>query len=218
MQPTPHDWLSIRRISSNLSRRLTNFPRVLRQSNTANQKPKTQKPLTSATHHDPRVHLASISFLPPSPSYDSVMSGFEIVGVVFAVLPLFTKAGELYAQSPLHKAVLTAPRDEKLADFYTYFWWEIYELESHLDTLIDKLPGLSEDRKCRIKENKNLDELNKDSDVLQAMLDFFPEREYLAFQTVMSKVLKLLAQLIKDDTVHISKSERVSPIQTFEAS
>jgi len=145
------------------------------------------------------------------------MSGFEIVGVVFAVLPLFTQAGKLYAQNPLHKAVSSAPRDEKLSDFYMYFWWEIYELEAHLNTIIDTLPGLSEDRKRQIKKNKDLDELNKESDVLQAMLDFFPEREYVAFQAVMAKVLKLLAQLIKDDTLHISKVERVSLSLTFEA-
>jgi len=39
------------------------------------------------------------------------------------------------------------------------------------------------------------------------MIDFLPERDYEAFQTIMSKVLKLLAQLIKDDTVRISKSQ-----------
>jgi hypothetical protein len=139
------------------------------------------------------------------------MSGFEVVGIVFAVLPIFTKAAKLYAEAPFHKAIFSAPRNEKLSDFYMYFWWEIYELDAHLNTLIDTLPSLSEERKRRIKQKRDLDELSKDSDVLEAMADFFPEREYLAFQNVMSKVLSLMAQLIKDDTLHISKSERVSP-------
>jgi len=139
------------------------------------------------------------------------MSGFEVVGVVFAVLPIFTKAAKLYAEAPLHKAISSAPRNEKLSDFYMYFWWEIYELDAHLNTLIDMLPNLSEERKRWIKQKRDWDELGRDSDILDAMAEFFPEREYLAFQNVMSKVLKLLAQLIKDDTLHISKSERVSP-------
>jgi len=138
------------------------------------------------------------------------MSGFEVVGVVFAVLPLFAEAGKLYAQGPMHKAFSPAQRDEKLASFYMYFWWEVFELQNHLQTLIDKLPHLSEETKCRMVSTRDADSWDKDSEIAQALADFFPERECQAFRTIMDKVLKLLSHLVKDDSLHISTSERVT--------
>ncbi|KAK3384602.1 hypothetical protein B0T24DRAFT_93051 [Lasiosphaeria ovina] len=135
------------------------------------------------------------------------MSGFEVVGVVFAVLPLFSKASKLYAQNAaaFHQAIYPKKRDEKLAEFYDTFWWDVYILRSQLEQVVSNLPRLSEERKQEIKASRSLDNWDKAADVGQALKDFFLSgNDYLAFQKVMSKVLSMLARLVKDDSVHIS--------------
>ncbi len=77
--------------------------------------------------------------------------------------------------------------------------------------LADSLPNLTEERKAQIIESRDLDNWDKATDVAESLEAFFSsDDDYLAFQKVMSKVLDLLARLVKDDTVHISKSDRVS--------
>ena len=140
------------------------------------------------------------------------MSGFEVVGVVFAVLPLFIEAGKAYVHhgSALHKAVKPSIRDDKLVDFYESFWWETFELRKQIEKVVTDLPQLSEERKNQIISSRDIDGWDKSKDVGQALREFFAtEDDYLAFQKVMSKILDMLARLVKDDTVHISRSEKV---------
>jgi|SRR3569833_193642 len=142
------------------------------------------------------------------------MSGFEIAGVVLAVLPFFIEAGKAYAQNvgALQKATSRAKRDEKLSEFYEMFWWETFELRKQIEKAVNELPNISPERKRKIIDSRDLDVENwaKATDVAQALKDFLAsEDDYLAFQKVMEKVLSTLTKLIEDDTVHIKKSETV---------
>ena len=141
------------------------------------------------------------------------MSGFEVVGVVFAVLPVFSEGVKLYAQNAtaLHQAISTKKRDDKLVEFYETVWWDVFTLRKQMERVISNLPQLSEERKREIMDSRSLENWDKATDVDQALKAFFlSENDHLAFRTVMTKVLSLLARLVKDDSVHISKLDTVS--------
>ena len=140
------------------------------------------------------------------------MSGFEVVGVVFALLPIFSEAGKLYAQNAAAFRHANSPgkRDEKLAEFYDTFWWDVFLLRRQMERVVSNLSHLSEERKREIIASRSLDNWDKATDVDQALQDFFlSTNDYLAFQKVMSKVLSLFDRLVKDDSVHISKLDVV---------
>ena len=141
------------------------------------------------------------------------MSGFEVVGVVFALLPIFFEAGKLYSQSAVAARQATSPekRDEKLAEFYDTFWWDVFILRRQMERVVSNLPHLSEERKQAIIASRSLDNWDGATDVGQALRDFFlSPNDYLAFQKVMSKVLSLFDRLVKDDSAHISMLDMVS--------
>lgn len=60
------------------------------------------------------------------------MSGFEVAGIVLAVLPLFVEIG---------RALDKVPRDQELKEFYEEFWWQTYELRKRIETVVKRLPG-----------------------------------------------------------------------------
>ena len=141
------------------------------------------------------------------------MSGFEVVGVVFALLPIFSEAGKLYAHTApaFRQAMSPEKRDEKLAEFYDAFWWDVFMLRRHMERVVSNLPHLSEETKQAIMASRSLDNWDRATDVDQALRDFFlSPNDYLAFQKVMSKVLSLFDRLVKDDSAHISMQDLVS--------
>ncbi|KAJ0115202.1 hypothetical protein J7T55_001612 [Diaporthe amygdali] len=138
------------------------------------------------------------------------MSGFEVAGVVLAVLPFFIEAGKAYGDhaTALQKAVTRSTRDKELQEFYEEFYWDTYELRKNIEKVVLVLPSLSDERKQQVIRSTNLDTWDQAQDVAAALQDFLGADDYDAFQMVMGKVLELLARLIKDKTVHISKSEK----------
>lgn len=141
------------------------------------------------------------------------MSGFEVAGIVFGVLPLFIEIGKAYSQHPaaFHKAASRNLRDDKLQAFYCEFWWETYELRQHIEMIVTELPGLTRSKKQEVINSRDLDNWDKSLDIAQALKDYFASwDDYLTFQSVMTKILELLARLVRDETVHLSKSDKVS--------
>lgn len=137
------------------------------------------------------------------------MSGFEVAGVVLAILPFFIEAGKSYVDT-FRKAVTRSARDEGLLDFYEDLYIEMYELRKHIETLVLELPGLSDERKQEVVDSRELDGWDQAGDVATALEDFLPSPDdYAAFHMVMEKVLDLLARLVKDETVHLSRSDKV---------
>ena len=140
------------------------------------------------------------------------MSGFEIVGVIFGVLPLLIEVGKTYSKSPVHKAISRKPYDEKLADFYQTFWWELSELKIHISTLVESIPGISEEKRGDLLDTSRASTEWHDGsaaamafDGLLASID--QDRNV---EVVMKKVLKLLDKLIKDETLDIKAADVVS--------
>ncbi|KAH7142859.1 hypothetical protein B0J13DRAFT_503233 [Dactylonectria estremocensis] len=136
------------------------------------------------------------------------MSGFEIAGIVLAVLPLFIEAAKEYSETA-HKATSRSASDEKLQEFYEQFWWETFELRKQIEKIVHDLPGLSEDRKTNILKADDVEHWSKAADVAQALSDYFVSQDdYMVFQTVMGKVLDLLSRVVEDNTVRISRAEK----------
>ncbi|KAH6995388.1 hypothetical protein EDB80DRAFT_161715 [Ilyonectria destructans] len=147
------------------------------------------------------------------------MSGFEIAGIVFAVLPLFIEVGKAYSGSALHKAASRPLHDEKLQEFYDQFWWETVQLRKQIENIVHELPGLSEERKWEILNGEDVESWSQAADVDQAISSFFAcQEDYLTFQKVMERALSLLSRLVEDKTVRISKADknRVKMYQTLE--
>lgn len=140
------------------------------------------------------------------------MSGFEVAGIVLAVLPFFIETYKAYGHqtTALQKAVTPTARNKDLQDFYEEFYWDTYELRKNIEKIVLMLPTLSDERKDEVIQSRDLDNWDQAQDVAAALQGFLSSDDYDAFQMVMGKVLELLARLIKDETVHISKSETVS--------
>lgn len=140
-------------------------------------------------------------------------------GIVLAVLPLFIETYKGYGDqtSALRKAVTPSARDVPVAlqEFYEEFYWATYELRKNIEKVVLMLPSLSDERKHEIIQSKDLDNWDQTQDVAAALQGFLSTNDYDAFQMVMGKVLELIARLIKDETVHISKTETVSSCHTI---
>ncbi|EAQ90240.1 hypothetical protein CHGG_02175 [Chaetomium globosum CBS 148.51] len=142
------------------------------------------------------------------------MSGFEIAGIVLAVLPLFVEAGKFSAStaSLLKNAAGRSTRDRKLTEFYDEFYWETYEMHKQMEQIVSSLPDLSEERRMQILNDREVqscvDGWAAGSDLAQALHAFFAsDNDVAVFLETMDKVLRLFYQLIEDETVKISKSD-----------
>ncbi len=140
------------------------------------------------------------------------MSGWEIAGIVLATLPLFVEATKSYARGAdtIRKVSSHRQRDQKLADFYYTFWWELLQLDRQLRTIVHSLPSLSTTRKAELFVEMRSDLWKPGAEVSHAFLDCFgSEDEVNSFLLVVGKVAQLLCQLVKDPTIHISPRDLV---------
>jgi hypothetical protein len=140
------------------------------------------------------------------------MSGFEVVGVIFGVLPFLIEAGKQYSESPLRKAIPHTPYDEELCGFYTSFYWEASELKSHITTLFQNLPNLPEEKKAEILQKEGPSDWNKDPQVARSFSELLISiDDQHHFDIVMKKVLKLLDKLIDDESLKMTRADMVRP-------
>ncbi|KAH8883247.1 hypothetical protein GQ53DRAFT_699835 [Thozetella sp. PMI_491] len=142
------------------------------------------------------------------------MSGFEVAGIVLAVIPLFVEAGKWSssATSLLKNAATSSTRDRKLQEFYDEFYWETYEMEKQIELIVSSLPNVSEERKAQILNDREVQSCvqnwNNDSDVAKGLREFFTsDNDLQLFLQTMEKTLTLFYQLLQDETVKISKAD-----------
>lgn len=142
-----------------------------------------------------------------------MITGVECAGLVLAVLPLFVETAKAYARGvdSIQNVVLYSRRDEKLQEFYEDFWWEIAQLHRQIRGIVELLPYLSDERKTELTTDMHLEGWNQDADITEALHGFFrSDNDLNVFLTVMSKILQLLAQLVKDSTIHLRRADMVS--------
>ncbi|KAK4223659.1 hypothetical protein QBC38DRAFT_516510 [Podospora fimiseda] len=142
------------------------------------------------------------------------MSGFEVVGIVFGVLPLFIEAGKHSATTASRPrwAIGSAKSQQKLKDFYDEFYCETYEINKQIETIIHSLPKISKEYRGRILKNREvqtcLDSWHEISDIAKGLKDLFGnEADLYYFRTILEKVLGLFCRILEDETVNLSREQ-----------
>ena len=149
-----------------------------------------------------------------------MVSGVECAGLVFAVLPIFIEAGKAYAHGTdtLLDIALQSRRDQRLQNFYDHFWWETVELNQRVREIVNALPRLSPQRKIELATAARLEDWTRDADINVALQSYFSTNDdFNTFMLVMTKLVSLLAQLVKDSTIHIVAADAVSEPKSFSA-
>ena len=142
-----------------------------------------------------------------------MVTGIECAGLALAVLPLVIEAGKAYASGAdaLADITLLSRRDQKLQDFYDHFWWETVELNQKVRQIVDALPNLNPDRKLELATAAHLEDWTHQADVTAALQSYFAAPDdFNTFMHVMARLVSLLAQLVKDSTIHITAADAVS--------
>lgn len=142
-----------------------------------------------------------------------MITGIECAGLVLAVLPLFIGAAKSYKQGidTIRDVISQTRRDEKLEEFYEDFYWELYLLNRQIREIVGALPFLSDHRKTELTTAEHLDEWTIDADVVRALEDYFnSETDFNAFMVIMTKIVQLLAQVVRDTSLQISEADKVS--------
>jgi hypothetical protein len=142
-----------------------------------------------------------------------MVTGIECAGLALAVLPLVIEAGKAYASGAdaLAEISLLSRRDKKLQSFYEHFWWESFELNQKLRRIVDALPNLRPDRKIELTTAEHLEDWTRQPDVAASLQNYFATADDVnSFMVVMAKLISLLAQLVKDSTIHITAADAVS--------
>ncbi|KAH7136154.1 hypothetical protein B0J11DRAFT_520039 [Dendryphion nanum] len=139
-----------------------------------------------------------------------MVSGIECAGLALATLPLFIEAGKVYASGTeaLADIMIASRRDQKLENFYEQFWWETVELSQKLKQIINALPNLTPARKVELATAANLEHWTLNDDVKAALQTYFADdNDFNTFERVVTKLVSLLGQLVKDSTIHISTKD-----------
>lgn len=139
-------------------------------------------------------------------------TGIECAGLVIAILPLFIEAGKAYARGTdtLLNITLPSRRDQRLERFYEDFWWETVELNQKVKDILNDLPLLSPQRKIELATAARLEDWTRDADINVALQSYFAsEDDFNTFMHVMSRLVSLLAQLVKDSTVQVVAGDAV---------
>lgn len=140
-----------------------------------------------------------------------MVTGIECAGLVLAVLPIFVEATKAYRRgaNTIYNVASRTRLDKALEEFYEEFVWAIVMLHRQIKSMIDALPYLSSDRKTYLAEH--LEEWKQDTDVAQALQEFFNSKmDFDIFMVIVTKIVQLLSQLIQDPSVHISVQDMVS--------
>ena len=142
-----------------------------------------------------------------------MVTGIECVGLILAVMPIFIEAAKSYKKGvdTIRDVVSPQRRDDRLEDFYEDLWWEMFLIDRQIREVVQALPCLSDSRKTELTAAEHMDEWTVDADVTDALHNFLrSDSDFLAFMLVMTKIVQLLAQIVKDTTVRISEAEMVS--------
>lgn len=140
-------------------------------------------------------------------------TGIECAGLIIAILPLFIEVGKAYARGTdtLLNITLPSRRDQRLQRFYEDFWWETVELNQNVKDILNNLPLLSLQRKIELATAARLEDWTRDADINIALQSYFATTDdFNTFMHVMSRLVYLLAQLVKDSTLQVVAGDAVS--------
>ncbi|KAF2501611.1 hypothetical protein BU16DRAFT_534265 [Lophium mytilinum] len=147
-----------------------------------------------------------------------MVTGAETVGLTLAaILPLFIEAAKAYGKGvdTIRDDTSSRRRDDRLQEFFDDFWWELKSFDQQVRTLVRGLPHLCNE--CKRELEKDMSSLSasggweKDEEVARALSHSFgTSLQHKSFVLITSRILRLLAWLIGDKTLHLYGIETVS--------
>jgi len=142
-----------------------------------------------------------------------MITGVECAGLILAVLPLVTEAAKVYSEGveDILDVVRSSRSNEKLEEFYENFFWEVSEFEYQIKQLIDALPKIPDERKSQLVAALHTTDWGPSSDIDHALHEYFTTKtDFMKFDLVMKKCVKLIGQLLEDEqAINIKKSDLV---------
>jgi hypothetical protein len=145
-----------------------------------------------------------------------MVTGIETAGLVLATLPLFIEAAKSYGKGvdTIRDVASSKRRDDRLQDFYDDFWWELRIFDQQVRTLVRGLPYLCDECKAALERDMSSqapEGWEENVEVARALHHYFgSSSDYDSFILILSRILKLLARLVGEKTVHLSGVETVS--------
>lgn len=136
------------------------------------------------------------------------MSGLEIVGVVFGVLPLLSSVTKPAAGGikDYFRGLYPSQWRKETQNFLKELSWETHQLQLTLQKLFQALPDISEDLRARIVEDRTGSWAN-DAQIQDGLLFVFNKSKLEVFLITMNEVLTLLSQIVDDGSTRLSKSK-----------
>lgn len=90
------------------------------------------------------------------------------------------------------------------------------ELNQKVQDILNNLPCLSLQRKIELATAARLGDWTRDADVHIALQGYFATMDgFNVFMLVMSRLVSLIAQLVKDSTVHVVAADAVRGPKSF---
>jgi len=142
-----------------------------------------------------------------------MVTGIETAGLVLATLPLFIEAAKSYGKGvdTIRDVASRKRRDDRLQDFYDDFWWELRIFDQQVRTLVRGLPYLCNECKAALERDMSSqapEGWEENEEVARALHHYFDSNSnYDSFNLILSRILKLLARLVGEKTVHLSGVE-----------
>lgn len=136
-------------------------------------------------------------------------SGIEIAGVVLATLPLCIEIAKAYSNGvdTVLNVALKSKYDERLADFYDEFYWNISELDQNIEYVWIAAMGRSCDRPSTL----DLTRWDNRPDIATNFRRFCrSDAAFHQYLLITKRIATLLVQLVADETTHMSHNNLVS--------
>ena len=141
-----------------------------------------------------------------------MVTGFEVVGVVLAALPILMKVSKAVVEgaADVRRVFGQSYRNAELQEFHNQFWMETFWLHRHLRQFVQSLPAIPNAVSMRLHGGIDLDLWETNQSVKDAALERLGEEDFEAFLVILERILGLLNRIIKDCSTQISPLGSVS--------
>jgi hypothetical protein len=135
-------------------------------------------------------------------------TGIETAGLVLATLPLAVEIAKAYSNGARTISALSrnSRHDTALSDVYLKFYWNITEIDQHIEYIWHEAMGVMEQRPTAIE----LDQWQSRPEITEKLERFFQsDRAYRQYSVIANEIVALLVQLLAHGGAKISKADLV---------
>lgn len=136
-------------------------------------------------------------------------SGVEIAGLVLATLPICVEIAKAYCRgaNTVFDVVLHSRRDDKLLQFYEDFYWNVSEINKHVQYISTAATGDI----SSLKSVLSLREWRENPATAEGLHRVFEsEISYQQYIVITEKIVKLLYLLLANESLFIDRASTVT--------